>query len=67
MAKGTIRKLIRNRGFGFIQTEEERDLFFHANGLEGVAYDSLTEGQAVEFEVTPTPKGPTAVNVRLTE
>ena len=65
MTKGTIRRLITGRGFGFIKTEEGQDLFFHGNDLQGVAYESLTEGQQVEFEVTGTPKGPSAVNVRL--
>ena len=67
MTKGTIRRLISERGFGFIRTEgeEERDLFFHQNDLRGVAYNSLREGQEVEFEVKPTPKGLNAVNVRV--
>jgi len=67
MAKGTIRRLIADRGFGFIKTEEEKDLFFHRNDLQGVAYESLTEGQEVEFEVERTDKGLNAKNVRLAE
>jgi len=47
MAKGTIRRLITDRGFGFIKTEEETDLFFHRNELQEVDYDSLTEGHDV--------------------
>jgi cold shock CspA family protein len=39
-----------DRGFGFIKTEEETDLFFHRNDLEGVEFSSLSEGQEVEFE-----------------
>ena len=65
MAKGTIRKLITDRGYGFIKTEEGQDLFFHRNDLQGVAYESLTEGQEVDFEVTHTAKGLNAANVRL--
>ncbi len=65
MAKGTINKLIADRGFGFIKTEEEQDLFFHRNDLQEVAYESLTEGQEVEFEVERTAKGLNARNVRL--
>ena len=67
MPKGTIKKLT-DRGFGFIKTEQEGDLFFHSNDLEGVEFSSLSEGQEVEFE-----KGqgrgdrPAAVKVRLTE
>ncbi len=65
MPKGTIRRLM-DRGFGFIKTEDGTDLFFHRNDLEGVQFESLSEGQEVEFE-----KGqgrddrPAAVKVRL--
>ena len=67
MPKGTIKRLM-DRGFGFIKTEQEGDIFFHSNDLEGVEFNSLSEGQEVEFE-----KGqgrgdrPAAVNVRLAE
>ena len=49
MPKGTIKTLM-DRGYGFIKTEQEGDLFFHRNDLEGVEFNSLTEGQEVEFE-----------------
>lgn len=66
MAKGTIRRLITDRGFGFIKGEGEEDLFFHRNDLEGVDYNSLTEGQQVEFEVGQGRDGrPQAVKVKL--
>jgi len=66
MPKGTIRRLIADRGFGFIKTEEEQDLFFHRNDLQGVNYDSLREGQEVEFEVGQGRNGrPQAIGVRL--
>jgi len=51
MSKGTIRRLIADRGFGFIITEDEKDLFFHRSVLEEVDYNSLTEGQQVEYEI----------------
>jgi CspA family cold shock protein len=67
MAKGTIRRLI-DRGFGFIQTAEGTDLFFHHNELEGVEFNSLSEGQEVEFEKSQGRDGrPQAVKVRLAE
>ena len=67
MAKGTIAKLM-DRGFGFIKAEGEGDLFFHSNDVEGVAFNSLSEGQEVEFEKGQGRDGrPKAVNVRLTE
>ncbi len=67
MPKGTIRRLM-DRGFGFIKTEDETDLFFHRNELEGVEFNSLSEGQEVEFEKGQGRDGrPCAVKVRLTE
>ena len=67
MAKGTIIRLM-DRGFGFIKTEEEKDLFFHRNEIEGVEFSSLRAEQEVEFEMGQDSKGrPQAVKVRLTE
>ncbi len=67
MPKGTIARLM-DRGFGFIKTEEGGDLFFHRNELEGVEFNSLSEGQEVEFEKGQGRDGrPAAVKVRLTE
>ena len=64
MTKGTIRRLM-DRGFGFIKTEEEEDLFFHRNNLEEVEFNSLSEGQEVEFEKGEGRDGrPQAVKVR---
>ena len=68
MAKGTIRRLVADRGFGFIKGEGEEDLFFHRNDLQGVEYGSLREGQDVEFEVGQGRDGrKKATNVRLAE
>jgi CspA family cold shock protein len=67
MAKGTIKRLM-DRGFGFIQTAEGTDLFFHRSELEGVEFNSLSEGQEVEFEKDQGRDGrPQAVKVRLAE
>ncbi len=67
MPKGTIRRLM-DRGFGFIKAEQEGDLFFHRNSLEGVEFGSLFVGQEVEFEMGQDSKGrPQAVKVRLAE
>jgi CspA family cold shock protein len=66
MPKGTIRRLME-RGFGFIKTEDETDLFFHRNNLEGMEFNDLSEGQEVEFEKGQGRDGrPEAVKVRLT-
>ena len=67
MARGTIAKLM-DRGFGFIKTDEGGDLFFHRNELEGVEFNSLSEGQEVEFEKGQGRDGrPAAIKVRLAE
>ncbi len=67
MPKGTIRRLM-DRGYGFIKTEQEEDLFFHRSGLQGVEFDTLREGQEVEFDTDKGRDGRSqAVGVRLTE
>ena len=67
MPKGTIRQLT-DRGFGFITTEDGKDLFFHRNEIEGVEFSSLRAGQGVQFELGQDKKGRTqAVKVALIE
>lgn len=63
MPQGTIKKLITEKGFGFIQGERG-ELFFHHSALEGVSIESLKQGQAVEYEEGRGPKGPRAEKVR---
>lgn len=68
MPKGTIRRLITDRGFGFIRTAESKDLFFHRKELQGVDFNSLREGHEVEFEIERGRNGrPQAVKVRLAQ
>ena len=67
MPKGTIKRLVTDRGFGFISTAEGIDLFFDRSDLQGVDYYSLREGQQVEFEVAQAPDSSCAVKVRLSE
>lgn len=64
MHKGKIKKLIRDRGFGFISDTDGREVFFHQNSLIEGKFDALTEDQQLEFEVEDSPKGPRAINVR---
>ena len=67
MPKGTIRRLM-DRGYGFIKTEQEEDLFFHRNNVEEVEFANLSEGQEVEFEKGEGRDGrPQAVKVKLAE
>ncbi len=62
--QGQIKRL-NEKKFGFIAPDNgEKDLFFHANDLVGVDFNSLREGDSVTFEVKNTPKGPAATNVQ---
>ena len=61
--QGKIKKLT-DKNFGFIARDGADDLFFHANNLDGVAFNELREGDAVTFEVEKTPKGNAAVRVK---
>ncbi len=68
MPKGTLGQLVTDGSFGFIRTEQGEHLFFHANDLQGVKFNSLRRGQEVEFEVGKGWRGrPRAVNVRLAQ
>ena len=66
MHKGKIKKLIRDRGFGFISDTDGREVFFHQSGLAaGLTFDTLQEDQEIEFEVENSPKGPRAVSIGI--
>lgn len=65
MANGTIKKLISDRGFGFITADDGKDYFFHRDGLSATLdFDRLTGGEKVSFDVESSPRGPRATNVR---
>ncbi|NLN29911.1 MAG: cold shock domain-containing protein [Bacteroidales bacterium] len=64
--KGTVKWYDRVKGYGFIQTEDDRDIFVHRSGLEA-SHTNLEAGQAVEFEIEQREKGPVAVKVRKAE
>jgi CspA family cold shock protein len=63
MPQGTIKKLTQ-KGFGFIEGEKG-DMFFHQSSVEGTTFESLSEGQQVEYTEGQGPKGPRAENVKL--
>ena len=63
MAEGTIKRLT-DKGFGFIDTGGDKDLFFHSSDLEGVSYEELEVGQRVSYTEGRGPKGPRAENVK---
>lgn len=65
MTTGTVKKVIADRGFGFIAAEDGKEYFFHRNGLQGsLDFDRLIGGERVNFEVEASPKGPRATDVR---
>ena len=64
MAEGIVKRLT-DRGFGFIDTGSNKDLFFHSSSLEGVSYDELQEGQRVSYTEGQGQKGPCAENVKV--
>lgn len=65
--QGTIKRVIRDRGFGFIRSSEGQEVFFHRSGLQDLNFDSLKEGDTVEFEMERGEKGPRATNVRASQ
>jgi cold shock protein len=62
--QGTVKFFNSEKGFGFISREGGDDVFVHHTNIAGEGYKSLTEGQAVEFEIGPGRKGDEARNVR---
>jgi CspA family cold shock protein len=64
MPQGRIKKLVPDRGFGFIEGDKG-DLFFHHSELQGVTIEELNEGQTVEYEIGEGRKGPCATSVRV--
>ena len=68
MATGQIKRLVRDRGFGFIRPEgASEDIFFHSSAMQGGIFDQLNEGQNVEFETEADPRDSNrsrAINVR---
>ena len=64
MPTGKIKKVLPEKGFGFIAGSGD-DLFFHHSELKGVTIEELSEGQMVKYEIGQGKKGPCAVSVQL--
>ena len=69
MTTGSITKIVRDRGFGFIKaTDGTEELFFHSSSVEQPTFDELNEGENVDFDIEPDPKNSTrnrATKVRV--
>lgn len=65
MAVGTVIRLIRDKGFGFVKDASGKELFFHRSSCSGgLMFEGMTEGQAIAFDEGKSPKGPRAENLR---
>jgi CspA family cold shock protein len=68
VAKGKIKKVVQDKGFGFIEGPNGKDVFFHQSSVANGGFDDLTQGQEVEFEMDQDGggkgKGPRAKSVR---
>jgi len=62
---GTIKRLVSDKGFGFVAAGDGNEYFFHQSACNGVRFDELREGQSVSFAKGQGPKGPRAENVQL--
>jgi CspA family cold shock protein len=62
---GTIKRLVTDKGFGFVLAEDGHEYFFHQSACTDARFDDLREGQALTFEKGQGPKGPRAENIRL--
>lgn len=63
-SRGKIKKMVRDRGFGFIRGDDGKEVFFHRSGLNAGEYDVLNEGDVVEYVVQEGPRGARAEHVR---
>jgi cold shock protein len=61
---GTIKRLVSDKGFGFVAAQDGSEYFFHQSACVETRFDELREGQAVTFDKGQGPKGPRAENVR---
>ena len=69
MARGTVVRLIRDRGFGFVRTEGGKEIFFHHSALSRGVFDALSEGQPLDFDIEHDPRylRERATNIQVVE
>ena len=64
MQTGKVKWFNETKGYGFIKSDQGGDVFVHHSGIAGSGFKTLSENQAVQFEIENGPKGPKAVNVK---
>ena len=64
MSQGVIKKLVSEKGFGFIEGQRG-EIFFHHSAVQGESFEMLREGQTVEYTEGRGPKGPRAETVKV--
>lgn len=64
MPQGKIKRIVADRGFGFIEGDKG-DLFFHHSEVNGVTFEELHEGQLVDYQIGEGRKGPCATSISL--
>jgi cold shock protein len=62
--QGLIKRLVRDKGFGFVAAQDGTEYFFHQSACVNPRFDELREGQSVTFDKGQGPKGPRAENIR---
>ncbi|MBL4664764.1 MAG: cold-shock protein [Nitrospinaceae bacterium] len=63
MANGKVKWFSNPKGYGFIRTDDEEDIFVHFSAIQTEGFKTLSQGQEVDFEISEGPKGPQAANV----
>ncbi|HEY0222148.1 cold-shock protein [Lactovum miscens] len=63
MATGTVKWFNATKGFGFITTEDGKDVFVHFSAIQGDGFKTLEDGQKVNFDLEDGPRGPQAINI----
>ena len=63
MATGKVKWFNAEKGYGFIATDEGKDVFVHYSAIQSEGFKTLDEGQSVSFDVTDSDRGPQASHV----
>jgi len=63
MSEGTVKWFNQRKGYGFISSDDGRDIFVHYSNISGEGFKTLAEGDSVTFDIVEGEKGPRAENV----